>query len=56
MNFRSKKFSNKKIKIKNSNIFLKDNLGEIILIIKIDKATSFFDNKKLSNYIKFRWK
>ena len=50
-NFRSKKFSNKKIKIKNSNIFLKDNLGEIILIIKIDKATSFFDNKKLSNYI-----
>ena len=45
----SKKFSNKKIKINNSNIFFKDNLGEIISIIKVDKTTLFFDDKELSN-------
>ena len=50
-NFRSKKFSNKKINIINSNIFLKDSLDEIISIIKIKKAISFFDNKKLLNFI-----
>tara|TARA_B100000787_G_scaffold139714_1_gene108632 strand:- start:219 stop:1700 length:1482 start_codon:yes stop_codon:yes gene_type:complete len=44
-----KKFSNNKIMINNSNIFFKDNLGEIISIIKIDKTVSFFDNKKLLN-------
>ena len=48
-NIRKKKFSNKKIKVNNSNIFLKNNLNEIISIIKIDKATLFFDDKKPSN-------
>ena len=48
-NIRKTKFSNKKIEVNNSNIFLKDNLDEIISIIKIDKATLFFDDKKLSN-------
>jgi hypothetical protein len=52
--FTSKKFSNKKIKIYNSNIFFKDNLEEIISIIKIDKTTLFFDDKKLSNFINLK--
>ena len=43
------KFSNKKIKINNSNIFFKDNLNEIISIIKISNAVLFFDEKKLFN-------
>ncbi|WP_415321124.1 hypothetical protein ABXT63_01235 [Candidatus Pelagibacter sp. Uisw_092] len=42
-------FSNKKIKINNSNIFLKDNLNEIITIIKINKAVLFFDDKRQLN-------
>ena len=47
--FGNNQFSNKKIKISNSNIFFKDNLDEIIAIIKIDKASLFFDNEKLLN-------
>jgi len=43
------KFSNKKIKIKNSNIFFKDDSGEIITIIKVLKAFFFFDNEQLLN-------
>jgi len=43
------KFSNKKIKIKNSNIFFKDKLDKVVTIIKIGKATLFFDDKKLLN-------
>ena len=39
------KFSEKKIKINNSNIFFKDNLNEVISIIKISKAFLFFDKK-----------
>ena len=52
--FKRKKFSNKKIKINNSNIFFKDNLGEIISIIKIDKMILFFDDEKLSNFINLK--
>ena len=48
-NFGNNQFSNKKIKINNSNIFFKDNLGEIITIIKIDKSTLFFDDEKQLN-------
>ena len=48
---KKKKFSTKKIEINNSKIFFKDNLEEIILIIKIDKTDLFFDNKKLSNFL-----
>ena len=47
----STNFSNKKIKINKSNIFFKDNLEEIISIIKIDKTLLFFNDKKLSNFI-----
>ena len=43
------KFSNKKIKIKKSNIFLKNNLDEITTIIKVNKANFFFNEKKLQN-------
>ena len=50
-NLTDKKFSNKKIKINNSNIFIKDNLGEIISIIKVDKTIFFFDSKKLLNIL-----
>jgi len=43
------KFSKKKITINNSNIFLKDNLNEVISIIKISNAFLFFDEKNLFN-------
>ena len=43
------KFTKKKIKINNSNIFFKDNLNEVILIIKIYNAFLFFDEKNLFN-------
>jgi len=49
-NSSNNKFSNKKIKIKNSNIFFKDNTNETIAIIKISKAFLFFDNFKLLNF------
>ena len=39
--FKNKNFSSKKIQVINSNIFFKDNLGEIISIIKIDKMVLF---------------
>jgi len=43
------KFSEQKIKVNNSNIFFKDNLNEVILIIKISEAFIFFDKKDLFN-------
>ncbi len=43
------KLSDKKIKIKNSNIFFKDNFGEVISIIKISNALLFFDEKNSLN-------
>ena len=43
------KFSEQKIKVNNSNIFFKDNLNEVILIIKISNAFLFFDEKNLFN-------
>ena len=55
-NFKNKKFSNKKIKVNNSNIFFRNNLKEIILIIKIDKTVAFFDDKKLLNLINLKGK
>tara|TARA_B100000787_G_scaffold112195_1_gene83538 strand:- start:958 stop:2442 length:1485 start_codon:yes stop_codon:yes gene_type:complete len=49
--FRSKKLPNKVIEINNSNIFFRDNFGEIISIIKIDKTILFYNFNKLSNFI-----
>ena len=48
-NYQNKKFSNKKIIINKSNIFFKNNLDEIDLILKVDKAFLFFEDKKLLN-------
>ena len=45
------KFSKKKIKINNSNVFFKDNLNEVILFIKISNAFLFFDEKNLFNLL-----
>ena len=53
-NLKNNHFSNKKIKINDSNIFLKNNLDEIILIIKINKANISFDNMKLLNLLNLR--
>ena len=52
--FSDNKFSNKKIKIDNSNIFFKNNLDDITAIIKINKAVLFFDNTKLINLFNLR--
>jgi len=43
------KLSKKKIKINSSNIFFKNNLNEVISIIKISNASLFFDEKNLFN-------
>ncbi|MDB9699332.1 hypothetical protein OAA33_00235 [Candidatus Pelagibacter sp.] len=43
------KFSEKKITINSSNIFFRDNLSEVNSIIKISKASLFFDDKNLLN-------
>ena len=53
-NYKNKKLSSKKIKIINSNIFFRDNLKEIISIIKIDESILFFDKKKLLNLVNFK--
>jgi len=47
--YNSNKFSEKKIKIRNSNIFFKDSSNESIAIFKISKAILFFDDKNLLN-------
>jgi len=49
-----KKFTNKKIKIVNSNIFYKNNFEEVISITKVDQANLFFDVKKLSNFFNLK--
>ena len=50
----SKNFSNKNIEIRNSKFFFKDNLEEIISIIKVDKTILFFDKEKLLNFINLK--
>ena len=50
------KFSKKKIKINNSNIFFRDNLNEVISIIKISNALLFFDERNLFNLFKLKGK
>ena len=49
-----KNFSSKKIRVNNSKIFLKDNLQEIISIIKVDKIILSFDDEKLSNFFNLK--
>ena len=47
-------FSNKKIKIKDSNIFFKNASDQVIAIIKVIKANLFFDDKKLFNLLNLK--
>ena len=47
--FSNENFSDKKIRVNNSKIFFKDNLDQIITIIKVKKAHLFFDSEKLIN-------
>ena len=53
-NSRANQLSNDKIKINNSNIFFKDNLDDIISIIKVKKAALFFDSEKLINLLNLK--
>ena len=52
--FSNENFSDKRIKVSNSKIFFKDNLDQIITIIKIKKAHLFFDNEKLINFFELQ--
>ena len=49
LNNHNYQLSNKKIKINKSNIFFKDNLNEVISIIKINEAILFFDDEEELN-------
>ena len=49
LNNHNNQLSNKKIKINKSNIFFKDNLNEVISIIKINEAILFFDDEEELN-------
>ena len=51
INYINKKFSKKKIKIKNSNIFYKNNNDQTISIFSISNLDLFFDNKKFINQL-----
>ena len=53
-NSTNNKFSNKKIEIKKSNIIFKNNLNEIISIIKISDASLFYNDENLSNLFKLQ--
>ena len=48
-----KRFSNKKINIRKSNIFFKDELDETIAIIKVPKGVYFYNELKLLNLFNF---
>src|SRR6056300_1472560 len=50
------KFSKKKIKINDSNIFFKNNLNEVISIIEISNAFLLFDEKNLFNLFDLKGK
>lgn len=49
--FFDKQINNKKLKIKNSKIFLKDNENEVYLILSLNKSTSYFNDENLNNVI-----
>jgi len=48
------KFSEKKIKIQDSNIFFKETQNETFAIVKVHKAFLFFDEKKQLNLFKLK--
>ena len=51
-NFLNKKINEKKLYIRNSNIFLKNSDDEVYLILNIDKTQSFYDKENSNNFIK----
>ena len=51
-NFFNKKVNEKKLYIRNSNIFLKNSDEEVYLILNIDKTQSFYDKENLINVVK----
>ena len=48
------KWSTNKIQISKSNLFFKNDLNELITIIKINKALLFFDNQEQLNFFKLK--
>ena len=48
------KFSQKRVKVRNSNIFFEDEEGTTISIIKLPKATFFYNELKLLNFFKLK--
>ena len=51
-NFLNKKINEKKLYIRNSNVFLKNSDDEVYLILTIDKTQSFYDKENLNNVVK----
>ena len=51
-NFLNKKINEKKLYIRNSNVFFKNSDDEVYLILNIDKTQSFYDKENLNNVVK----
>ena len=51
-NFLNKKINEKKLYIRNSNVFLKNSDDEVYSILNIDKTQSFYDEENLNNVVK----
>ena len=51
-NFFNKKVNEKKLYIRNSNVFLKNSDDEVYLILNIDKTQSFYDKENFNNVVK----
>ena len=53
-NFLQKEINEKKLYIRNSNVFLKNDDDEVYLILNINKTESFFDKENSNNVIKIK--
>ena len=51
-NFFEKEINHKKLYIRNSNIFFKDDDNDVYLILYINKSQSFFEKENLNNVVK----
>ena len=49
--FFDKEINNKKLFIKNSKVFFKNENDEVYLLLALDKSTSYFDKKSLNNIL-----
>ena len=54
--FFDKEINNKKLLIKDSQVFLKNKSDDIYLILSIENSESFFDKKNIKNFINFNGK